>query len=251
LPSVETRSAASLLKELTGMRLDPAVEQVDLSDRMPIRRQSDAEWAARQALVEYQYRKPLDFQGTGDLVFRTGAKAPPAGELLTSMLKDQLAGQLSSLLEEPKAAEPKRQTEVWLASAVRTAEQEEVSGFRVTRVSPDAAAQRVAVETRFVSRSPAGRWETAWRHAESVDASRPDKERMDRITQDPQVKQALESLRAAGLGASEDKLQAALRLGAATMKAQQSADVEFYKFRDRYLQRLDGPPLKMPEGPAR
>jgi hypothetical protein len=251
LADVETRSAKSLGKELQKMGIDPDRERVDLSERLPVRRQSDTEWAARQALVEYQFRKAADFQGTGEIVFRTGegAKAPPAGELLRGVLKGQIAAQLSELQPDSVVAKAKPDSETWLKSAVKTAEQEDVSGFRVTRTAPDVTGGRATVESRFVVRTPAGRWETVWRDIETVEAARADKDRVERIAGDPQIKQVLELIRTAGLGDGEAQLQSALRYGAATMQAQEAADARFLEFRDRYLERLEGPPFVLETGP--
>src|SRR6185436_13275755 len=116
-----------------------------------------------------------------------------------------------------------------------TAEQEDAGGFRVTRVTPDATGGRATVETRFVALLPGGRWETVWRDTETVEAARADKDRVERIERDPQIKQVLELIRAAGLGDGETQLQSALRYGAATMQAQEAADARFLEFRDRYL----------------
>lgn len=245
LTDVETRSAKSLGKELQKRGIDPAREQVDLSDRLSVRRQSDTEWAARQALVEYELRKPIDFQGTGELVVRTGEGAKPAGagELLMGVLKGQIAGQLSELLPDSAGAKARADSEVWLKSAAKSAEQDDACGFRVTRVAPDVTGGRATVETRFVVRTPAGNWETVWRHTETVDAARADKDRIERIARDPQIKQVMELIKTVGLGDGEAQLQSALRYGAATMQAQEAADTLFIEFRDRYLQRLEGPPF--------
>lgn len=245
VPNVETRSASDLARELKKRGIDPKADTVDLSDRLPIRRQTDTEWAARQALVEYQYRHPVDFQGAGTQLFRTGegAKAPAAGELLLAIFKEQLATQLADLLADPAAPRRKPDSEEWLTTATRLAEKDDAGGFRVTRVATDAARGRVSVETRFVARMPAGTWETVWKFEESVDTARADKDRVDRITADPQVQSALELLKAAGLGDGDAAWQSALRMGAATMQAQEAADARFTEFRDRLLQRLEGPPL--------
>lgn len=247
LPDVETVAQGSLSKELEKMNIDPERVRVDLSDRLSIRPQSDAEWAARQALVEYQYRKPLDFQGTGELVVRTGEgeKAPPIGDLLAKILQSQVAEQLADLLGEPGKSKPKSQSDTgdWLKSATKTAEAEQVVGFRVTRVRPDAGLRQVWVETRFVARLAQGSWETVWKHTETLDASKPGKELVDRIANDPQIKQILELTKAAGLGAGDETLQTALKFGAATMQAQEAANARFSEFRDRYLRHLEGPPL--------
>jgi hypothetical protein len=253
LARVETRSIRSLGRELEKAGIDPSKEQVDLSDRLPVRKQSDAEWAARMAIVEYQYRKPLDFQGMGETLIRTGegVKAPAAGELLAGVLKGQLGGQLTDLLEGPKGGTRGRDRDDGLQTGIQTAKREGVRGFRVTRVSTDIAARQATVETLFVARLPGERWETIWRYAESVDASRPDKERLKRIENDPQVASVLALIKATGLADGDLPIQSALQFGAATMQAQETADSKFLEFRDRYLQRLESPPLQFAETPAR
>ena len=40
---------------------NPAAEQVNLADRLPIQPQTDEQWQARRALLEYAEREPLDF----------------------------------------------------------------------------------------------------------------------------------------------------------------------------------------------
>jgi hypothetical protein len=249
LTHVETRSVRSLDRELRKLGIDPAKEQVDLSDRLPLRKQSEAEWAARRAIVEYQFRKPLDFQGMGETLIRTGAgaKAPAAGELLASVLKGQVGSQLTDLLEGPKGDKAGGNAIERLQAAIQTAEREHVAGFRVTRVSTNVPARLVTVETCFVARLPDERWETVWRHAESVDASRPDKERLDRIARDPQVAEVLTLIKATGLAEGDSPINSALQFGAATMQAQESADSKFLEFRDRHIQRLEGPPLRVAE----
>ena len=107
--------------------------------------------------------------------------------------------------------------------------------------------EEAAVQSVFVVRVDAGfpekaQWETVWSHRETADATKVRAETEARIANDPQVKQALDKVKSLGLGA-EDQVQQAIRFGAATMAAQQTADSRFFEFRDRYVKHLDGPPL--------
>ncbi|MCY2967916.1 MAG: hypothetical protein NT069_30525 [Planctomycetota bacterium] len=77
LPDVATKSVSSLSKELADLGFSVADERVNLFDRLPIRRQSDKEWQARRALLEYVERQSLDYQGTTDLLVGTGAGQEP------------------------------------------------------------------------------------------------------------------------------------------------------------------------------
>jgi hypothetical protein len=244
LPAVETSSATALLKELRARMIDPARERIDLTDRLAPARQSDDEWAARVALVEYEFVRPVDFQGTGNLVVRTGSdeRAPATLELLLGVLRQQVVSQLADLLEEPGAKHPKPSGDAWLASATQIAGKDGILGFRVTRVTPDAPAGRVAIESRFVARMPAGDYKTVWQHSETLESARGDKDAIERIRNDPRVKPVLDLFGAGGAGA-EPQIDTALRLGAATLRGQQTVEARFFEFRDRYLARLDGPPL--------
>lgn len=248
LPNVEHQSVTSLARSLKKQGIDPAAELVDLSSELPRRSQDDREWAARVAIVEYMYRKRIDFQGTGDVVVRAddGAARPDFAVLAGEILKSQLAG----LLDPDGTAKVKPEQAKWWEAATKSAEREQVTGFRLTRVDQDLSAKRVTVESRFSAQMPDGSWQVVWTQTEIADASKARPETEKAIAKDPQVSQAFKLAKAAGLSA-EEPLQLALRTGAATMEAQQAIDTRFFEFRDRYLQHLDGPPLPVaPRAPA-
>jgi len=258
LADVETRAATSLVQELKKKKIELTADPDALLDLLPPRRQNDTAWAVRRAIVEYRFRKPLDFQGTGDVVIRSGdrLKAADAGKMFSDLLKSTGDNSLSALLDPSKEA-PSKKTggppagEKWLDSAVKLAGEEDVAGFRVTRVDQDLAQKRVNVETRFVARLPDGSWKTAWSQTESADASKPRGDAEQQIMQDPQLRAALELAKSLGVGGDE-QIRLAVRFGAATMEAQKQADSRFFEFRDRYLQHLDGPVLRIapPATPA-
>jgi hypothetical protein len=239
----ETRSVANLTRELRDKGIEIPAVPVDLSAQLPPARQDAAEWAARQAIVEYQYCRRVDFQGIGDLVTRTDEGAPAAdlNQLLTTLLTTQLKKDLADLLEPPKAAQPAALPK-WWTMATKGAAQAQANGFRVTRLDLNVVGQQVKVETRFVAKLPDGSWQTVWLNVEAADASKPRPDLEQRIAGDPQVRKVFELAKATGLGAG-DALQQAVRTGAATMAAQEAADARFFEFRDRYLRHLDGPPL--------
>jgi hypothetical protein len=251
LADVETRSTTSLAQELKKQKIEPIDDPDLLLDLLPVRRQNEAAWAARKSIVEYRYRKPLDFQGTGDQVLRTGEdlKAADIGQLIGGVLKglgDDPLGDLINPRGTGKLGKTTANatTEKWLESAASQAEGESLDGFRVTRVVPDMAARQATVETRFVARLPDGSWKTVWQRTETADASkaRPDVEQQ--IEKDPQVRTALELFKTIGLG-GEEQIRLAIRFGAATAEAQKAADSRFFEFRDRHLRRLDGPVLRV------
>jgi hypothetical protein len=242
LAGVESRSAFDLVRELKAKQADVEDSPIDLSGRFPALPDDDRQWAARQALIEYDYRQRLDFQGTGEVLFRTDNEnaVPNLPRLLTEMFRSQLDTQLADLLGNGKPGKPapKREFDV----AKNTAKQQDVRGFRVTRVVHNLAANRVTVESLFLVRLADGSWETIWQHKQTTDATKNRAELKDRINGDPRVKQALKLIEAlAGNAANADT---ALKFAAATMEAQQRADDQFVEFRLRYTKRIDGPVLR-------
>ncbi len=253
LADVETRSMASLVQELKKRKIEPTDDADALLDFLPLRRQNETAWAARRAIVEHRFRKPLDFQGMGDGVVRTGegVKAADVAPLLGDLIKAIAGESLEDVLNPPAAGGAAKGTgnngpaEKWLATAAKTADSENLDGFRVTRVNQDLAARRVVVETRFVARLPDGSWRTIRQQSETADASKPRPDVEQQIEKDPQVRAVLELVRSLGAGA-DDQIKLAIRFGAATAEAQKEADRRFFEFRDRYLNRLDGPVLRVP-----
>ena len=252
LTDVESRSATNLDQQLKKQQANLSDDLDWLLDSLAPRRDSEAQWTARQAIVEYRFRKPLDFQGTGDLVIRAGENGPAlaGAELLQQLLKSMAGNSLQELLEpdlfprnKDKNSDPANSK--WLATASKIAQADGIRGLRVTFVEPDLDARTVAVETRFMAQMPDGSWKTAWQFREQTDASKARPETEKQIEQDPQVQKVFELVKSIGLGA-EDQIKSAIRFGAATMDAQKIADSQFYQFRDNHLRRLDGPMLPVP-----
>lgn len=243
LPDVETRDAGSLKHLLlkAGVPLEGPLP--DLSDKLPAQLQSEHEWAARLALVEYALGQPLNFQGMGSTVVQTGTDQPvDLATVLPKLLQEQVGSVLDDLLGNARpAARPQDDREL-LQPAIAAAEKAGARGFRVTRLQLNAETSGVLVETRFVARFGPGDWQPVWAAVEQADGtqSRPPQEQQ--IEADPQLAKALKSIKSLGLGV-EDGLRQAIRVGAATMAAQQAADTRFFELRDRYTRRLDGPRL--------
>lgn len=249
LEKVETRSAKSLETELSekGMKFDRP--SPDLSPRWPARPQTDQEWAARLALVKYSLAKPLDFQGIGATLVRIEeGQRPDLGQILPQLLQQQFKTLLKDLASE--GAQPNRNPAgaESLKSAIREAESINIQGFRVTRVAIDTTAAKASVETSFVAKTGKDRWQTVWRTAISEEGTKGRPEFEQRIEQDPQFKTVSDSIKSTGLF-DANTMQQAVRFGAATMAAQQSADKAFFEFRDFSIRRLDGPPLRISDGP--
>lgn len=248
LSDVETRDGMSLKKEMNGKGIKIDVSAPDLSDRLPARSQDEKEWAVRMALVEYAISKPFDFQGIGDALLRTEGDRPAnISDILPKVFQQQLGSLIKDLANDGRQIGNQQRPEAWLKSLIRQAESANNHGFRVTRVNLDKVPSLVTVESRFVADAGNGNWQTLWQSSVTEDGTmaRPDVE--TRIEQDPQLKTALESAKSLGL-IDSNTLQQAIRVGAATMAAQQNVDARFAEFRDRYTRHLDGPPLWMTAG---
>ena len=238
LPDVPTASANSLERTLRERGVEITAEQVDLSDRLPPLPQDEREWAARVALVEHQFVERFELQGTGSALVAIGGEQPV---ITPELIGEIYRAEVAKLLDEVAGAKALID-DSWVDEAVQRARQKKAGAVRVTRVDPDLGRGRVTVESRFLTELPGGQWETIWSHREVADVGRPRPELEERIRKDPQIQQVLKTFQGAGL-AVERSLAQALQFGAATLEAQQNADARFQQFQDRYLRRLDGPPL--------
>ena len=243
LANIETRGAESLQLELTERGVKLEAPSPDLGKLLAARPQDDEEWNSRLALIEYVLVKPLDFQGMGDTLARTSeGQSVNLGEILPKLFKQQFSVLLKDATGDVRPVKKGKESQKWLTVAVRQAEQAKVRGFRVTRLEMDLASSQVTVETRFIARVADKKWKTIWLTKEQGDGTQAHPEMEARIEQDPQFKSALDKVKSLGI-ADNGLLKLAVRIGAATMAAQQSVDGAFAGFKDRYVRHLDAPPL--------
>jgi hypothetical protein len=251
LNDVESTPLPQLQRDLAARNIDWQNNDADASQLVGGGMlQNDREWAARQAIYEYQFLRRLDFQGTGNVLVQTGEEAPPPNlaRLMQGMLDQQRAAALGDLLEEPiftgldfGGLGAPQDPQSGLKQATRTADRLGVRGVRITRMTPDLARKQSTVEDRFLAKMPDGSWETIWSVTKATSARSASQNEIDRVKQDPQVKQIIGLAEGLGLGGAQ--LDVALQFGAATMNAQKATDDDFYEFRDRYTKRLDGPSM--------
>jgi hypothetical protein len=244
LVNVETRDGHDLAHELQGRGVSPDRPLPDLSDQFPIRLQTDREWSARLALIVFALDKPLEFQGTGDqlIPIDRAANAPAAAQPLDKLLGAQLNSLFKDLLGNGRGPSGNSAADDWLKTARTEAERQSLRAFRATRVDLNLSGGQATVESVFAVRLDTGDWQILWSGRESQDAARQRPDAEAAITEDPQVKSALASLKSLGVGA-DDQIRHAVRFGAATMEAQKAADRRFFSFEEPLLKRLDGPPL--------
>jgi hypothetical protein len=244
---VETQDATTLQKELTKRKIPLDGPTPDISSRLPPRPQDDREWAARMAVVEYVYRQALDFQGMGDTLVRTGeGQKPDLTAVFQKLMKQQVDSVLKDLLNEgPARPEPIKPERELFAPAIAAAESAGSRGFRVTRLQMEPERNRVGVEVRFIAKVDDERWQTIWQATEFADTTQPRPDMEAKIEQDPQVKSVLQTIKTVGF-LDDAPLRTALRTGAATMSAMQSAEQAFFTFTNRYTQHVDRPKLLLP-----
>jgi hypothetical protein len=246
LANVESRDAEELARELQHRHIDPTQALPDMSDRLPVRLQDEREWSARMALVSYALGKPLEFQGTGDLLVRAdhAKNADDLAPLIAKMFGGQVDSLFKDLLNEghPTAANPQSSSNAWLEPAIREAEKDKSRAFRATRVDLSLERHQASVNSVFVVQLANGKWETIWSDRAVEDGSQARLAAEANITGDPQIKSALSLLKSLGAG-GDDQVGSAIRMGAATMAAQQTVNNHFAVFETPFLRQLDGPPL--------
>ncbi len=242
MTDVEQTSLTDLEAELSEFDTNWPMVTVDLTDRLASQgTQSTEEWAARQAIFEYQFRKPVSFQGTGDAVVQVDtAGQGDVGDILTQVLGGGVTADLGSLLDLPELGGA-GESNIWRDHAIAQTDEAGARGCRVTRVAPDLVTRTATVDDVFIAKMPDGTWATIWSVSVSAMPGDVPEGVVDRIRQDPNVEQVLSTAEALGVGRAE--LEQALNFGGATMHAQSQADAQFSEFLSGYIERLDGPPL--------
>ena len=260
LANVGGRSAADLTAELRERKVDIDLAQPDISDRLPMLPQTDRQWAAKVALVEFQILAKPHFQGTGSVLVRDdgGQQRPPIGDLLGSLMQDQLGDALGDLLNDPlgngplgngggrgrpQGDERRRQA---IDKALTEAAGDGLRGARVSYLEQDLLKHQVTVAETFHARMPDDTWLMIWQQSATVDARQAAQEGGAQLAEDPQIAQVVKTMKQLGLGASDDLLQTALGFGAATQQGLRETDRGFGHFLLMNTRSLTGPPLAVP-----
>ncbi len=254
LDDVVTTPANMLELRLIEQGIDPESEVVDLSDQVPAwQLQSDRQWAAKKALVEYQLREALDYQGTSNNMMRKSAVGVDVGALVGTMLgtsQFDAIGQLGAELGLPEFKQfSAKQKSDWSSKITREAEAEGFIGVQVTRLEQNLLSPLVTVETTFLARDQPGSWFVVFKTSASENANAQPADRVREIKEDPQIKMILDTLAQLGLVLADrqggDRLEQALRHGVATERALGRAQGEFNSFLVEQIRILDGFPVKI------
>ena len=240
LKKVELRSAKDLQRELSAQGIQNSGKLPSLAARLPVGRETETQWAIRQALFEYQFRKPLDFQGTDQFLI-------PANDGLQNvdiagLFQNQMQSPLSGLFTELSGGQPLKKNKSGLQRAQDMATQQDTRGFRATTTRQDLARGTAVVTTTFYARVADDRWVRVFSASRTGQASQAGQQG-DQLKANPQIAQILQAARQ--FGATDNMLQQALSFGAVTQAAQQQVDGEFRQWLDPYLRQLDRPAIEV------
>lgn len=254
LPHVETTSFGTLKAAVEKKGVDWEKSVVDLTARLPAGlSQSPDEWAARQAIFEYEYRQRVDFQGTGSYLIRVGegVERPNLAEILAQTTAESLQGGLAGNelkglgidLGLGSTANPSASPDDGMAKVIEQVTKLDARGFCVTRMASLSGTGPATVTTQFYARLSDGQYHSLWSTVSTTDPSSLKSEDIARIEQDPQVQEITKFAKALSLG---DNATTAVRFGAAVQASLGASGKRFFEFRQRYNNTLDGPPLTVP-----
>ncbi len=253
LANVSVRTAESLRRELQRQQVDIASEPVDLSVQVVPQGESDDQWAIRQALVEYELTDPLRFQGTGTALFR--ADQPPGLDQLIGQLAGTAgtANMLQQVGEElgipeftmGKPAREQRERDWWKGVAA-AADRAGVRVFQVTRLQQQLLDSNSSVTSHLFARLPDGCWREIFQTGTRVNTDGVHADEVEFLRDDPQIRQVIAAFGQLGPGNVNDRLEQALRQGAATQRALNDIHESVGQWTARYRQRLDGPAVPTP-----
>jgi len=249
IENVVTTPASILRKRLDEADEKWMEQQVDLADELPKSiAQSEKEWAARKALLEYHMREPLEYQGTGSTLIRLGEEVDMtalAGQLLASGGADAITQVGIDLgLPEFQKFKKARENKSWSKNITTEAEKDGFRGVFVVRLEQSMTSSSVKVHSHFFAMEEPGKWFELRSNTSTSNVNQQAAGDVAQLKQDPQVKQAVELISKLLPGAA-DRVDMALQHGAATQQALAKAKSEFSLFLEKYTNDFDTP-LQLP-----
>ncbi len=242
-----TTPVSQLEKQLVAQGVDLKTASVNLAEQVSPAEETDRQWAARLALVEYQQREPLDYQGTGTVLMRK-SETPNFGAIIGQMLGSgsglDAIGKLGAELGLPEFKQL-QQPQDWWKQATTEAERDGFRGVLIMRLQQSQLAPDVAVELTFMAMENPGHWFVLKQLKTTASADQQAAERVQQIQSDPQIKNVLDTLKGVGLSVDQSLIEQALRHGAATQQALQNAQGLFNEFLLQYTRALDSAPVPL------
>lgn len=249
IENVVTTPASILRKRLAEADEKWTEQQVDLADELPKSlTQSEKEWAARKALLEYHMREPLEYQGTGSTLIRLGEDVDMtalAGQLLASGGADAITQVGIDLgLPEFQKFKKDRENKSWSKKITAEAEKDGFRGVFVVRLEQSMTSSSVKVHSHFFVMEEPGKWFELRNNTSTSNVNQQAAGDVAQLKQDPQVKQAVDLISKLLPGAA-DRVDLAMQHGAATQQALSQAKSEFTLYLEKYTNDLDTP-LQLP-----
>ena len=246
LQDVESRTPSDLEKELATKKIDATATPPELDDRFYSNEENEDQWAVRLSIVAHRLDKPIEFQGSGNVMLRVSEGGPPdVASLMAKMMQSQMTSIIQDLTSgAKKTMNLKTEEEEWVKSSVDAAEKIKATYFRATHVRLDPLSNLARVESAFMVKLASGKWTMAWQTSSLQSSDQQKADAIQKIESDPQVKAIRLPFEALGGGATD--MTQALRIGAATMTAQSIVNVEFQKYSERYLRQLSSPTIWQP-----
>ncbi len=242
LDDVTISSTVLLQRKLSEQGIDIQKTRVDLSAELPaLAEESDKDWSVRQALFEHHYREPLEYQGTGTKFYKTGDEQDVMQVAADMMGSGNSIAQLGAELGLPEFKQfAKKPTSDWWKETCKQAEADGFRGVLIKRLDNKPLSGTATVSVHFFAMQSPSNWSEAFRANATKNAADVNQDQLDRLKDDPQVKKITQMASGLGFG---DKLDTALRMGAATQLASEEAAAAFQHYLARYIDRLDRPPV--------
>lgn len=270
LTSVTVTPAATLKQQLESKQVDVNRSEVDLTSDFHPLLDSPVQWFARKALVEHLLREPLEYQGTGNLLIRKSDQ-PDVGALVTQMLSGgggtDAISKLGAELGLPEFRQVKESHD-WWRKPCQEAQRDGFNGVMISRLESSLLSPVVKVSVHFFAKqsdeiveptpalasnqttsakpTPANdslRWFEVQRFVATASSDQQNGEKLERLKQDPQIRNVLDSLAALGLQGDSSLLDQALKTGAATQQALEEANALANAFLARHTRALDSMPV--------
>jgi hypothetical protein len=248
IDGVETANASVLKRELEKRNVDLDGYSLKLGNEMPPMLESDTDWEARKALIEFALLERVEYQGTGEMFFRRGENANPMQAMQAMMQNGGLGGfsQIDKLgrelgLPEFQNRKSNENSDAWIKPMIEAAEKANRRSFSVSRMEPG---DPVKVETSLYYKAMDGRWYPLATFANSERLRDQSADELDALKEDPQVARVMDIAKQFGL-ADPSLLDQAIRNGAATRKALEKSMSDLETYVEQYSFEIDNPPIEI------
>ena len=245
LPDVNQATLRQLQRLLKQRQIDMETTPIELVSEMPPQSQTDDQWAARIALVEYLYHEPLAYQGAGSRLYP--ADQPLNPQMALGLLGGNMADQIGALgrelglpeFQQPAAGREDRAD--WFRTAVKAAETKDLTGVWISRLEPPAGRTQIQIDGHFFFRTTTGQWRELYQGVATIPLSQVTPQQVAALAANPQVEQAIRSVEQLGLPIDRSRIELAFRHGAAVQIGLSQVRDDFATFQNRFTTRLDTP----------